>query len=285
MRAFSWGSGKYTERNGRAGYRGSISIVMRVTPVPCLEDNYAYLLEDVESGATAVVDASEEAPVVQALARTGAPLAAVFSTHHHHDHVGGNEGLARRFPGLRVFGFASDRGRIPAQTDFVEDGDELAWGSLKVRALHIPGHTLGAVAYVMEDVVFTGDTLFLAGCGRLFEGTPAMMFRSLNEVLARLDEHARVFPGHEYTENNLLFAETVEPGNRAVRDRLERVRGLRARGEPTVGTAMSEELATNPFLRCHSREIRASMKLGSDAPDVEVLAALRRAKDGFRARK
>src|SRR4051812_8704489 len=144
-------------------YRGSVPVMLRVTPIPCLEDNYAYLLEDLEAGVAAVVDASEAEPVLTALGGTKARLAVVLSTHHHHDHVGGNEELARRFPGLRVFGYVSDKGRIPAQTDFLDDGARFTWGSVEVRALHIPGHTLGAVAYVMEDLVFTGDTLFLAG--------------------------------------------------------------------------------------------------------------------------
>jgi hydroxyacylglutathione hydrolase len=256
--------------------------MIAVTPIPCLADNYAYLLHDRGAGVTAVVDASEAAPVLAAVAGAGAPLVAILSTHHHHDHVGGNEEVLAKFPGVKVFGFATDRGRIPAQTDFLEDGSEFTWGNVAVRALHIPGHTLGAVAYVIDDMVFTGDTLFLAGCGRLFEGTPAMMFRSLNEVLAPLGNDVRVFCGHEYTENNLLFAETVESHNAAINERLARTRASRARGEPTVPAAMSEELATNPFLRCRSPEIRETMKLGRDASEVEVLAALRRAKDGFR---
>src|SRR4051794_438098 len=128
--------------------------MLRATPIPCLEDNYAYLLEDLEAGVAAVVDAPEAEPVPAALGRSQARLSVVLSTHHHHDHVGGNEELVRRFPGLRVFGHASDKGRIPAQTDFLEDGARFTWGSVDVRALHIPGHTLGAVAYVMEDLVF-----------------------------------------------------------------------------------------------------------------------------------
>jgi hydroxyacylglutathione hydrolase len=255
-----------------------------ITPIPCLEDNYAYLLDD-GRGALAVVDASEAEPVEEVLARTEGRLTAIFATHHHHDHVGGNEMIASRHPGLRVFGYESDRGRIPAQTEFLRDGQSFAWGNVEVRALHIPGHTLGAVAYVIGDAVFTGDTLFLAGCGRLFEGTPAMMFHSLNEVLGSLDPTTRVYCGHEYTVSNLAFAASVEPGNAKVIERLAKTRQLRAQGKPTVGTPLAEELDTNPFMRCTSPELRGSMNLGADAPDVEVLASLRRAKDTFRPPK
>src|SRR6185295_15963202 len=151
------------------------------------------------------------------------------------------DAVVDRHPGVRVFGYETDRGRIPAQTEFLRDGQTFRWGGSEVRALHIPGHTLGAVAYVIEDAVFTGDTLFLAGCGRLFEGTPAMMFRSLNEVLGKLDPKTRVYCGHEYTVSNLLFAASVEPENSKVQARLARARQLRERGETTVGSSLVEE--------------------------------------------
>ncbi|HKQ68725.1 MAG TPA: hydroxyacylglutathione hydrolase [Polyangiaceae bacterium] len=256
-------------------------MTLGVTPIPCLEDNYAYLLDD-GSGELAVVDASESAPVEAALAGAEGRLTAVFATHHHQDHVGGNEALAARHEGLRIYGYESDRGRIPNQSEFLTDGQAFTWSRLHIRALHIPGHTTGAVAYVIGDVVFTGDTLFLAGCGRLFEGTPAMMYRSLNEVLARLDPGTRIYCGHEYTVSNLKFAMHVEPGNGAARERLARTTGLRARGEPTVGGTIAEELATNPFLRCGNAEIRRTIGAPASASDVEVFALLRRAKDVFR---
>ncbi|MET0593399.1 MAG: hydroxyacylglutathione hydrolase [Polyangiaceae bacterium] len=258
--------------------------MLKVTPIPCLEDNYAYLLDD-GSGELALVDPSEGGPVFAALERAKGKLVAILATHHHHDHVGGNEEIVQRHPNLRVYGYESDRGRIPCQTEFLRDGDKFTWGKTEVRALHIPGHTLGAVAYVMDDALFTGDTLFLAGCGRLFEGTPAMMYRSLNEVLGPLGESMRVYCGHEYTVSNLAFAASVEPGNARVEQRMAQARSLRAQGEPTVGAPLSEELATNPFMRCKSPEIRKSMNLGADAPEIDVLAALRKAKDTFRAPK
>jgi hydroxyacylglutathione hydrolase len=261
-----------------------MAMTLQVTAIPCLEDNYAYLLDD-GSGELAVVDPSEAAPVEAALAKREGRLTAIFATHHHHDHVGGNEALVARHAGLRVFGYESDRGRIPGQTEFLKDGQSFAWGKSELRALHIPGHTLGAVAYVTGGAVFTGDTLFLAGCGRLFEGTPAMMFRSLNEVLGALDPKTRVYCGHEYTLSNLAFAASVEPGNAKVTDRLALARALRAKNEPTVGSSLSLEFDTNPFMRCKSPELRKSMNLDAGASDIDVLAAVRRAKDTFRAPK
>lgn len=257
--------------------------MLHVIPIPCLADNYAYLVTDAATGLSAVVDPSEAGPVLRAVRRVGADLRAIWSTHHHDDHVGGNEEIAPAFPGLRIYGHASDRGRIPGQTVFLQDGEAFRLGATEVRALHIPGHTLGAVAYVADGVAFTGDTLFHGGCGRLFEGTPEMMHRSLNGVLAGLDPGTRVYCGHEYTVANLLFARTVEPGNGRIEARLEAARAARARGEPTVGARLREELETNPFLRCASPEIRARLGLPPSAPDVEVLAALRKAKDAFRA--
>lgn len=259
--------------------------MLKIQSVPCLNDNYAYLVRD-DDGANvanvAIVDASEAEPVLAALAEIGATPVAIWSTHHHGDHVGGNLELLRRFPGLRVYGHDSDRGRIPGQTEFLSHNAHFRFGSIEVRALHIPGHTLGAVAYVADDAVFTGDTLFLGGCGRLFEGTPEMMFRSLNEVLGSLDDTTRVYCGHEYTVNNLRFAaEVAEPENAQVAARLALAKEQRGRGEPTMGATLAVERATNPFLRAHLPSVRDALGLSSGTSDVDVFAALRRAKDKF----
>jgi hydroxyacylglutathione hydrolase len=241
---------------------------MRVVPVPCLQDNYAYLVICEQTNECAVVDPSEAKPVLDAVAREKTKLVAVWNTHHHFDHVGGNEELAKTV--AYVSGHASDRGRIPAQTRFLEEGDVVQVGEVRARVLHVPGHTLGAMTYVVDDPksrsAFTGDTLFLAGCGRLFEGTPAMMHASLAK-LAALPPDTRVWCGHEYTASNLRFAHHVEPDNADVQRAIEETTVTREAGRPTVPGTMARELATNPFLRAKS---------------VEELAARRSAKDTFK---
>ncbi|WP_437674405.1 hydroxyacylglutathione hydrolase [Sorangium sp. So ce131] len=251
---------------------------MLILPVPCLSDNYAYLVAADGRREAIVIDPSEAAPVVAALERAGLGLSAIVNTHHHHDHVGGNEALRERYGDVPVFAHASDVGRVPAQTVRVEEGKPVEVAGLTLQPLHVPGHTLGAVSYCVEDAVFTGDTLFIAGCGRMFEGTPEVMHASLSK-LAALPGHTRVFCGHEYTVNNLRFAETVEPDNQAVRDKLAAARAARERGEPTVGSTIAEELATNPFLRCSEPSVRDRFP-GQTPPDV--FAAVRRAKDNYR---
>jgi hydroxyacylglutathione hydrolase len=256
---------------------------VRIVTVPCLKDNYAYLVI-AANGDAAIVDASEAAPVRDALRREGATARAIWSTHHHWDHVGGNEELAGEL-GLEVVGHASDRPRLPALTRAVESGDVVRVGDVAAKCIHIPGHTLGAVGYFVDAgsqrVVFTGDTLFCAGCGRLFEGTPAQMHASL-ALLVELPAGTRVLCGHEYTENNLRFAAHLEPSNVDVARARERAAALRAKGQPTVGTTLEEEALTNPFLRVRSPELRGTLGLGADVDDVGAFAAIRGAKDAFR---
>lgn len=242
--------------------------MLTIEPVPCLRDNYAYLLRDPQTGDAWCVDPSESGPPTRALA--GAALRGIFATHHHFDHVGGIDALAG--DGVWVAGHASDRGRIPRQSRFVaaeadawlDTGVELA--GRRVLALHIPGHTRGAIAWRLvgeggePDDVFTGDTLFAAGCGRLFEGTPQQMHTSLQQ-LAALPAATRLWFGHEYTAANLRFAATLEPDNRAI---AERAAALPACTTPTT---VADERATNPFVRARTGE---------------ELGARRRAKDEYR---
>jgi hydroxyacylglutathione hydrolase len=257
---------------------------MRIVPVACLKDNYAYLVVT-PSGDAAIVDASEADSVREALLREGVRARAIWSTHHHWDHVGGNEALARDLGVHEIVGHMSDRGRLPGQTRFVDTDDVVHVGNLEARCIHIPGHTLGAVAYFLdtgsERAVFTGDTLFCAGCGRLAEGTPAQMHASLT-LLLTLPADTRVYCGHEYTESNLRFAAHVEPGNADVRRAQERAASLRAAGAPTVGTTLEEERRVNPFVRVRSPQIRATLGIAAEADAATALAAIRAAKDSFR---
>jgi len=252
---------------------------MRVLPVPCLSDNYAYLVARDGADEAIVIDPSESAPVIAALEREGLRPVAILNTHHHHDHVGGNEALLERFGALPVYAHVSDVGRVPGQTERVEEGRGFTVGGFSFTALHVPGHTTGAVAYCVEDAVFTGDTLFVAGCGRLFEGTPEMMLRSLADKLGHLPPETRVFCGHEYTASNLRFAVHAEPDNGAAAEKLARVTAMRERGDVTVPSTLAEERATNPFMRCDLPSLRERFP---GASVVETFAAVRKAKDSFR---
>jgi hydroxyacylglutathione hydrolase len=259
---------------------------MRIVPVPCLKDNYAYLVICEATGEAVAVDPSDAGPVLEAAEREGVKLRAVWNTHHHWDHVGGNDELSVQVPGIEVVAHSSDQGRVPNQTRGVDEGDEIAVGEEVVaRVIHNPGHTSGAISYVIDEpaAVFTGDTLFGAGCGRLFEGTPAEMRASLAK-LAELPAQTRVYCGHEYTEKNLRFAAAAEPGNEAVAERRQKVEALLADGRPTVPFTIGEELETNPFLRTGVDRI-AAVVAEHEPPDETgedgIFAALRRWKDRF----
>lgn len=253
--------------------------MLDVTLVPCLSDNYAYLLRDPATGECAVVDPSEAEPVLAALSSLGARPTMVLNTHHHYDHVGGNEALVEAFPGLRVIAHASDRGRVPGQTGDVKDGDRVMLGGTALRVLHVPGHTLGAVTYASDDAAFTGDTLFLGGCGRLFEGDAEMMYASLRRIAETLDPATRIFCGHEYTANNLRFAMALEPGNGAVADAAADAERRRAGGEPTVPKTLGDERRINPFLRCDDPAVAAALEVHGGP--VAVFAALRERRNNW----
>lgn len=239
---------------------------MRVIPVPALRDNYAYLVVDEGTKRALVVDPSESVPVEAALAAEGVTLAAVLNTHHHWDHVGGNEALAAKFRCPVVVGF-EDAAKVPSCTLPLREETEQRIETFRFRALNVPGHTRGAVTYVIGDAAFTGDTLFVLGCGRLFEGTAAEMHSSLQR-LAALPPSTRIYCGHEYALGNLAFAEAQPDASAALASRASRLREIRRRGEPSVPAMLEDELATNPFLR---------------AKDAATFARLRQAKDDFRS--
>lgn len=255
---------------------------MKVIQIPLLRDNYAYLIVCDRTNRAAVVDPSEAEPVLRQVEKEKVALTAILNTHHHRDHTGGNPGLLEHFP-LEVYGHMADKGRIPGLTHPLRDGDEVRVGQLRGRVLFIPGHTKGHVAYLFENRLFCGDTLFVAGCGRLFEGTAEQMHDSLTKLL-QLPEDTLVYCGHEYTEKNLQFALTLEPNSKKLAEKMQGVRSLRARSVSTVPSTMAEEKETNPFLRWHSKEIQDNLRknfphLGLDP--VSVFAKLRELKDQF----
>lgn len=257
---------------------------MKVEIVPCLLDNYAYVLV-LEDGAQAiVVDPSESKPVLEALSRLHASPIATLCTHHHKDHVGGLPELAERFPDMRTLGHPADRKRVPWLTDDVAHQELIQIGSTSVLALHVPGHTHGSISWLVEGCAFTGDTLFVAGCGKLIEGTAQQMFTSLHEVLGSLHDSTSVYCGHEYTASNLRFALRVDPTNTVASKKLEDTLIRRFGGDPTVPTTMAEERMTNPFLRCSARPVlETARREGCRSLDpLSVFTWLRDRKDHFR---
>jgi hydroxyacylglutathione hydrolase len=251
---------------------------LRIHRVRARTDNFIWLIED--GGACIAVDPADAAPVLTALESFGGRLVAIWNTHHHGDHVGGNSDLLSRFPGVPVYAGAEDGGRIPGQTHRLSDGDTLDAFGRRADVWFVPGHTRGHIAYVLRDGaathLFSGDVLFGGGCGRLFEGTPAQMQQALSRIRALPDE-TLVHCAHEYTWHNLRWAITLEPQNAELVARHAFVAADPS--QLTVPTRLGDEKATNPFLRWDSPSL---MQLTGKLAPVDVFAALRAAKDVWR---
>lgn len=251
---------------------------LEIITVPCLSDNYAYLVKGPDG--VCVIDAPEAAPIVDALENKGWSPGVLMLTHHHHDHVGGVGELRERY-GCKVMGPEAEAAKLPPLDRGLREGMNGGTGDGYTVPLEVPGHTLGHLAFHFPKAgaIFTADSLMALGCGRVFEGTMEMMHASLQK-LAALPPETMVYSGHEYTTANARFALTVDPDNPALQARAERIAARRADGEPTAQVPLSEELETNPFLRCHDPAIRAG--LGMEAvSDAEVFAEIRRRKDAF----
>lgn len=258
--------------------------MLEVTPIPALRDNYIWALQHGENAV--VVDPGDAQPVFAWLRARDCKLTAILITHHHADHTAGIDGLIQHAP-VPVLGPADETRPIPHLSIGLNDGDCVPVPGLDttLTALRVPGHTLGATALLIDDYLFSGDTLFSAGCGRLFEGTAAVMHDSLNR-LASLPSSTRVCCGHEYTVGNLAFAATVEPDNADIARRHTWALAQRSANAPTLPSTLAEELIFNPFLRCEQPTVRASAEAWDQRPlhqPVDVFAALRRWKDEFRA--
>lgn len=254
--------------------------MLKVLQIPVLTDNYIYLIHDLESKQTAVVDPAVAEPVLDALKKQGWQLHYIFNTHHHSDHVGGNLDLKKQ-TGCKVIASEADKHRMPGLDIAVREGDVVPLGQCRFTVIETHGHTAGHIVYYCadEELLFCGDTLFTMGCGRLFEGTAQQLWESLQK-LKELPTNTKVYCAHEYTLNNGKFALTVEPDNQALQNRMEKVKQLREANQPTVPSTIAEELATNPFLREDSLSLQNQIKMIGQTP-VEVFTALRKMKDHF----
>jgi hydroxyacylglutathione hydrolase len=253
---------------------------LEVYQFPCLSDNYGYLIHDPKNGVTATIDTPEVAAVNAALAEKKWKLTHILNTHHHFDHVGGNLELKKQWNCL-IVGSKDDAARIPGIDVKVSDKDTYQFGDHEAQVFDVSGHTIGHIAYYFPNAekLFCGDTLFALGCGRLFEGSPAQMWTSLQK-LAALPDATSVYCAHEYTQTNAAFALSVEPQNNVLQGRSREINNLRANGLPTVPSSIGLEKATNPFLRPMSKDIQTNLNLqGADL--VDVFAETRRRKDTF----
>ncbi len=257
---------------------------MQVYRLEALSDNYIFLLHDPEQNIAAVVDPAEAQPVLKQLQKLKAELVAIFNTHHHSDHVGGNRQLMQHFGQVKVYGGEEDRGRIPGQQVFLKEGDRVEFAARSASVLFVPGHTRAHIAYYFHPNdgdetgdLFCGDTLFAGGCGRLFEGSPAQMVESLSK-LQNLPDNTRVWGAHEYTLKNLQFALTVDNSNTDLQSRFASVKAARSQGQATVPSMLGMEKRTNPFLRWNQPTLQSAVQ--SYEP-VQTFARLRGMKDRF----
>lgn len=254
---------------------------LQIHMFPCLKDNYGYLLHDEDAGVTATVDTPEAAAIQSALRDRGWRLTHILNTHHHADHAGGNLEL-KAATGCTIIGPRADAARIPGIDIEVGEGDVYNLGGHPVQVFETPGHTSGHIVFFLpeERAAFVGDTLFAMGCGRLFEGTPAQMWHSLQKIMSWPDD-TRLYCAHEYTQANARFALTVEPQNQTLIARSQAVDRMRAQNQPTIPTTVREEKATNPFLRPASPDLKATIGL-TGADEVAVFAKTRALKDEMR---
>ncbi len=255
-------------------------MALEIHQFPCLSDNYGYLIHEPKSDLTATIDTPEEAAINAELAKKGWRLTHILNTHHHFDHAGGNEALKARW-NCTIVGAAIDKDRIPGIDIALREGETYRFGETEAEVIEVPGHTTGHIAFYFADegIAFVGDTLFVLGCGRLFEGTPQMMWESLSKLMA-LPDSTVLYCAHEYTQSNAKFAVTIEPGNAELTARRHEIDALRAAGKPTVPTTLAREKATNPFLRAASVELQKTVEQ-EGAPLWEVFGETRRRKDKF----
>jgi len=253
---------------------------MQVTAIPCLTDNYAYVISDNNSKIVGVVDPSEASPVVSFLKKQNLKLNYIWNTHHHFDHIGGNLELKKIY-NAKVVGFVGDKHRIPEIDITLSNNEKWIFGNETVKILHIPGHTLGHICFFFEKekIAFTGDTLFSLGCGRIFEGDHKQMLASLNKI-KKLPKNTMIYCGHEYTYKNAEFCMKYEGNNIDLKKKFAQIKKLRAQNLPTIPSVLKDEIKSNIFLRCDQKELKNKLNM-KNQEDLEVFKKVRDLKDSF----
>jgi len=253
---------------------------MQVTLIPCLTDNYAYIINDNNSKLVGVVDPSEASPIIAFLKKKNLKLNYILNTHHHFDHIGGNVELKKKYE-AKVVGFKGDKHRIPGIDVTLENNEKWTFGNSKVKIIHIPGHTSGHICFFFEKekIAFTGDTLFSLGCGKIFEGNHKQMLESLNKI-KELPEDTKIYCGHEYTYKNAEFCMKYDVDNINLKKKFDSIKKLRSKNLPTVPTNLKDELNLNIFLRCNQNDLKIKLNM-KNQEDFKVFEKVRVLKDGF----
>ena len=253
---------------------------MQIIPIPCLTDNYAYVINDKNSGIVGVVDPSEAKPIISFLNKNKLKLKYILNTHHHFDHIGGNIELKKLY-NAKVVGFEGDKHRIPGIDITLNNNQKWTFGNSLVKILHIPGHTMGHICFFFEKekIAFTGDTLFSLGCGRIFEGNHKQMLGSLNKI-KKLPKNTKIYCGHEYTYKNAEFCMKHDPNNADLIKKFEIIKKLRSDNLPTIPTTLEDELCSNIFLRCDQNDLKIKLNMKNDE-DYKVFRKVRDLKDSF----
>ena len=254
--------------------------MLEITIIKCLSDNYSYLVRDKKTNLVGVIDPSEFSPVDIEISKSYKKLDFILNTHHHNDHVGGNIDLKKKY-NSKIICSSYDEKKIPGVDIKKSDGDQFSLGETNFKIIHIPGHTLGHIAFYAEqaNVIFTGDTLFSLGCGRVFEGTFKQMFESL-EKIKNLPKNTVMYCGHEYTEKNGQFCISIDKENTKLKNRIEDAKNKTQKKLPTLPVTLGEEIETNIFLRCDDKKIKSNLKMDNSSK-LEVFTRLRSLKDNF----
>ena len=253
---------------------------MHVIPIPCLNDNYAYIIHEKYSKIVGVVDPSESSPIISFLNKNKLKLDYILNTHHHFDHIGGNEELKKLY-NAKVVGFHGDKHRIPGINITLKDNEKWNFGNSIIKILHIPGHTLGHICFFFEKekIAFTGDTLFSLGCGRIFEGDHKQMLSSLNRI-KKFPRDTKIYCGHEYTYKNAEFCTKYDFDNSLLKVKFEEIKKLRLKNLPTTPTLLEDELKSNIFLRCDQNDIKIKLNMKNEE-EYKVFRKVRDLKDIF----